>query len=360
MINKELAKISRPQNWSDVIGQDGVVKSLQAAVRTEEYPTAFLFSGPPGTGKTTTALLLAKAANCSNLQKNQEPCNECDVCVAINSGTQFGVNYISAANINGVDAIREIVAEARLSQPLKRQIWIIDEVHTLSKQAFDAMLIPIEDPTMQATFIFCTTELNKVPQTIRSRAQMRTLNLVSNEVLTEHLKKLSEQYNLEVTDIMIKEAVKQSKGGVRKALSALDAMLADSGGMLAGSDESFGDRLLKGLANQEISTVLVAIAESVIAGIDTKDLAEQLFTDLRGLLLLASGVRDKDILGVLPTDNPREIAKSLYGRAGITKFMTIVGKAISNSYGGSDPRIHLELACVEIIQALQAKSKSAA
>lgn len=343
----ELYKRYRPRTWKNLIGQDKVVKSLQGAVANGKVPTAYAFLGERGCGKTSAALILAKSLNCDNVQ-NGEPCNECEICVNIDNGNQLGVNYISMANKGSADDVREIVQQARLATSLNRQVWILDEVHNLSKQAFDALLIPLEDPKMPSLFILCSTEANKIPETIMTRVQSRKFSLVSDELMTAYLKKVAERENIEATDETIASAVRMGGGSVRGALSALERV--------SETDEEFtnyGDRLLEAYTSQDLAKTFAVIAEAA-AEDDVKglELGHQLFGDLRDLLLFAAGA-DRSLFPRLALADPKSAAESMLGIRGISIAIDEIGEALTRMSFGADSRVHLEAGIVRSMQKLK-------
>lgn len=343
----ELYKRYRPRAWKNLIGQDRVVRSLKGAVAAGKVPTAYAFLGERGCGKTSAAFILAKAVNCPNVVDG-DPCNECDICTNIDAGVQIGVNYISMANKGSAEDVREIVQQARLATPLNRQVWILDEVHNLSKQAFDALLIPLEDPKMPSLFILCSTEANKIPETIETRVQSRKFSLVPDELMTRYIKKLVEKEGLDIDDEGIASAVRRGRGSVRGALSAVERV--------GETDESFsnyGGRLLEAFTSQNLANTLSIVAEaSVEDDVKGRELAEQLFGDLRDLLLFASGA-DASLFPNMPLESPKTAAESMLGIRGIAISIDEVGDALTRMTMGADTRVHLEVALVKSLQKLK-------
>lgn len=349
----ELYKKHRPKVWGDLIGQEPVVKSLQTSLRTNKLPTAFLFCGDRGCGKSSIALILAKAINCLNIKNGVDPCNECEVCLAIDDRTQMGFTYESMANRGSVDDVRAIVRQAKLKTPLKRQVFILDETHNLSKAAFDSLLIPLEEDNLPALFIFCSTERDKIPGTILSRVQSRQINLVKPDVMFEHLKKLNVEDSLGATDEIISDAVRAGKGSVRDTLTSLEGIL--STGEVA---TSFGGALLEAISTHDLASAYKVVADATDDGYDGRDLAEQLFSDLRDLLLLVSGV-DKSYARGLPVKNLRAVATGFIGKSGITVFAEELSNGIDHMRLGADSRTHLEIALLRGISKLQKLQKLA-
>jgi DNA polymerase III subunit gamma/tau len=348
----ELYKKYRPTTWASLIGQERVAKSLRNAVRNNKLPTSFGFFGPRGCGKTSSALLLAKAINCLNLTETTNPCNECEVCINIDNNNQLGVNYISMANKGSTEDVRTIVQQARLSQPLNRQIWILDEVHNLSKTAFDALLIPIESSTMPSLFIFCSTEVDKIPQTILSRIQQRRFNLVDSDDMLKFVKKIAKKENLDLSEEELEQAVRLGRGSVRDTLSNLESIVETGE-----TAPSFGTVLLERLSERNIAQILAVVAEASSAGVNCRDLGEQLFEDLRDLLLIASGV-DKSIVGTLPIEDPSGAAKRLLGSGGISVMMDEIGEGLTRMTFGSDSRIHFEISIIKGLSRIKKAQKA--
>ncbi|MGH9283097.1 MAG: DNA polymerase III subunit gamma/tau, partial [Acidimicrobiales bacterium] len=179
---RSLYRRFRPQRFEEVRGQDHVVRALTNAVRDGRVGHAYLFSGPRGTGKTSTARILAKALNCPNLEGG-EPCGRCDSCLAVEQGTSLDVHELDAASNNGVDAMRDLVSRAALGTPGRRKVYIVDEVHMLSTAASNALLKTLEEPPAHVVFVLATTDPQKVLPTIRSRTQAFEFRLLGGDVL---------------------------------------------------------------------------------------------------------------------------------------------------------------------------------
>ena len=345
----ELYKRYRPRVWKGIIGQDKVVSSLKGAVLANKVPTAYAFIGDRGCGKTSAALLLAKAINCLNPNEGN-PCNNCDVCFNIDKGVQIGVNYISMANKGSVDDIRDLVRQARLATPINRQVWILDEIHNLSKAAFDALLIPLEDPNMPSLFILCSTEVNKIPQTILSRVQARKFGLVPEDVMTKYIKLVIKKEELELTDDELAGVVRMGRGSVRDTLTALESVVetGETGGF-----SNYGGRLLEAFTEQVLADALSVVAEATgDGGVNGRELAEQLFEDLRDLLLAASGA-DASLYPGMPLSDPKKSASAMLGIRGISLALDEVGDSLTRMSIGADSRVHLEVAIVRTLQKLK-------
>lgn len=350
----ELYKKYRPNTWGSLIGQEKVAKSLRNAVRANKLPTAFGFFGDRGCGKTSSAFLLAKSINCLDISESGNPCNQCEVCVNIDNKNQLGVNYISMANKGGVEDVRNIVQQARLSQPIKKQVWILDEVHNLSKAAFDALLIPIEEKSMPSLFIFCSTEVDRIPQTIMSRIQQRRFTLVESDKMRKFVEKIAELEGLNLDSDQLDEAVRLGRGSVRDTLTTLE-QIVETGE----TSPSFARALLEGVATADIPSALKVIAEANGSGESSRDLGEQLFEDLRDLLLLSAGA-GSDLVGVMPLKDVTGATKNLLGAPGITVLMDEIGEGLTRMTFGADARIHLEISLVKALTKINKIKKARA
>lgn len=347
----QLYKKHRPQTWDDVVGQDTLVASLRRSVVEGTVPSPLGLFGPHGTGKTTIALLLAKAINCENTDDTGNPCNQCDTCVAIDNREQPGVELMSMANDGGVDNIREVVNRASLKQPVKRNVIILDEAHNLSKPAQESLLVPLGEKGLDALFILCSTEIQKMTKTILSRTQQRKLNRVSASQMTQLLRHIVEVENLDVDDDAIESAVRQGGGSVRDSITQLESII--STGV---TETGYGTQLLTAIGSHDIATALTVIAQASHENIECHDLMEQLFEDMRNILLTAYNV-DASLIGAVPLSDIRVFTKGAGSPQNIVTCLKIVENALSKSAMGQSSRIQLEMAVVQIITMLSAAKK---
>src|SRR5213595_3461571 len=226
MSYQALARKYRPQRFSDIIGQETTVRTLQNAIESGRIHHAYLFSGVRGVGKTTGARILAKALNCVK-GPAIEPCNECVICREITEGIDMDVREIDAATYTGVDNVREL-RDVTQFQPARDRyrIFIIDEAHMLSTPSWNALLKLIEEPPPHVIFMFATTEMNKVPATILSRVQKFALRKITLEELIGRLKQIAKAENIDADDAALEIVARRGEGSVRDALSILDQIIA--------------------------------------------------------------------------------------------------------------------------------------
>ena len=218
MAYQSLYRRFRPQRFSEVRGQDHLVAALQNALRDGRVGHAYLLSGPRGTGKTTSARILAKALNCTNLAADGEPCCVCEACTAVERGTSMDLVELDAASNNGVDSIRELVASASLGSPGLRKVYILDEVHMLSTAASNALLKTLEEPPSHVVFVLATTDPQKVLPTIRSRTQHVELSLIGATEMAEHVRDIASRAEIDVTDEIVDYVVRRGGGSARDTL----------------------------------------------------------------------------------------------------------------------------------------------
>lgn len=335
----------RPGRFSDVKGQEHVRRTIQNAVREERVGHAYLLSGPRGTGKTTTARLLAKVLNCQNVTDG-EPCCECDSCVAVESGSSFDLHELDAASNNKVDDIRDLLAKVALGTPGRNKVYLLDEVHMLTPGAENALLKTLEEPPAHVTFVLATTEPHKVVPTIRSRTQHLELTLLSAETLRELVTEISADAGLEVDEEMIEYVIRAGGGSARDTLSALDQVVAAGGVGVA--DTSTAD-LLEALASSDAAMALSAVSDATNRGIDPRVIGEQLIAVLREVFLVAMG---SEVPQMSASDGERaaSFAKRMPASQ-LTRSLELIGTSLVEMRQAPDPRIDLEVALVKLTRA---------
>ena len=344
----------RPQRFAEVRGQDHVVNALRHAVRDNHVAHAYLFSGPRGTGKTSTARILAKALNCTNLVEG-EPCDVCDSCVDITRGASFDVHELDAASNNGVEAMRDLVARASLATPGRWKVYIVDEVHMLSQAASNALLKTLEEPPDHVVFVLATTDPQKVLPTIRSRTQHYEFRLLDADVLALLLADIARDARLELPDTAVEAAVRRGRGSARDALSALDQVVASG---VVEDDGAFLHELLVSLAERDTAHALQVIESALVAGLDAPRIAAGLLDELRGqfLAVMAPGLAREGEPPPVPALGPGAPAAApvpshgglLLGPARSVRAMEVLGTAMVAMRDALDARITLEVAIVRL------------
>ncbi|HEX3581071.1 MAG TPA: DNA polymerase III subunit gamma/tau [Thermoanaerobaculia bacterium] len=310
MSYQALARKYRPQRFSDIIGQETTVRTLQNAIESERIHHAYLFSGVRGVGKTTAARILAKALNCVS-GPTVEPDNTCVICREITEGIDMDVREIDAATYTGVDNIREL-REVTQFQPARDRyrIFIIDEAHMLSTGAWNALLKILEEPPPHVIFMFATTEVNKVPQTIISRVQKFQLRKITLEELIGRLGEISKAEGIEADRGAIEIIARRGEGSVRDSLSLLDQVIAFSGKSITAadvatvlglSDTNFFARVVSKISEGDHAAILEALQEAADNGRDFKMLFRDLLNFIRNLLLIAGGAPES-LLAASPED----------------------------------------------------------
>lgn len=294
MMYQALYRKYRPSTFDDVVGQDVIIRTLKNAIENNKLIHAYLFTGPRGTGKTSTAKILAKTINCSNLVEFK-PCNQCDSCVQINNKQTTDIIEIDAASNNGVDEIRELKNKANLvPSNSKYKVYIIDEVHMLSTGAFNALLKTLEEPPSHIIFILATTEPHKIPMTILSRCQRFDFKKISVKKIVENLEKIVEQENIQIQEEALKEIAVLSQGGMRDAISLLDQSISycpekitskdvhDINGTI-GNEELI--KIVNEILNKDIAKLLKIFDELDENGKNLIKLVEELISFLKNILV---------------------------------------------------------------------------
>ncbi len=257
----------RPQTFADMVGQEHITRTLQNAMRTNRVAHAYIFAGPRGVGKTTTARIFAKALNCRN-PKDFEPCNACDLCEEVNTGISLDIIEIDAASVNGIDAIRDLQQRvANSPAKSKYKVYIFDEAHRISKAAFDAFLKTLEEPPEHVIFILASTEIHQFPATVQSRCQRFEFRSMSLETLVKQLKRIADSEKIEIDDKALYQVARSGNGSMRDAQRNLDQMVAFAGKKVTLEDI----RVVLGTIEEEVFLKLVeaALAEDGAAGLST-------------------------------------------------------------------------------------------
>ena len=318
MAYKALYRTYRPSTFEEVAGQQHIVKTLKNALKTNKIAHAYLFAGPRGTGKTTMAKLLAKALNCDEGIGCQ--CNECKNCKAIIDGSHPDVLEIDAASNRGINEIKDLIEKVKYATILGRyKVYIIDEVHMMTTEAFNALLKTLEEPPEHVIFILATTEPHKILPTILSRCQRYDFTKVSDDDIKARIKKILELEKISYNDEAVNTIISLADGGMRDALSILDQVLAYSGNTLNEEDilsifalESKEEKigLIKSIANHDVSDVLSRLSNYIQKGSDIKRLTNDILVILKDALIYSLTYR-KDLFQFINEDDAKELINLL-------------------------------------------------
>lgn len=352
----------RPQVWDDVVGQEPVTQTLRNAIRASRLAHAYVFAGPRGCGKTTSARLLAKAANCLHEDPARRPCNACAHCTAVNEGRFLDLIEIDGASNNGVDQIRDLRDKVNFSPNEGRfKVYIIDEAHMLSTPAFNALLKTLEEPPAHAIFILATTESHKIPATVLSRCQRHEFRRVSVAEIVARLKVMAAGEGLQVEDDALEVLARQATGSLRDAISLLDQLASGEGpvtleraqAVLGTAAGQAIQSLVDALAAKDAAQGLALINACVDGGTDPRQFARQTVDYLRGLLLVRMGNAPL----VDATQDVRLVMArqaSQFSPQELLRGVRVFNSAAADPRAGWQPQLPLELALVELTLAEEA------
>ena len=343
MAYQSLYRRYRSGQFNELVGQEHVVTALKNAIAENRVGHAYLFSGPRGTGKTSTARILGKALNCTSLEADGEPCCKCDSCISFAEGSSYDLHELDAASNNGVEAIRDLISKVALGSPGRTKVYILDEVHMLTSGAENALLKTLEEPPSHVVFVLATTEPQKVVSTIRSRTQHFEFELIPANLLGEHLRWVASDAGLNVTDEMIDYVLRVGGGSARDALSALEQTLARGG---TPDDDTAVEEVLDGIVLGDPSVVISGLSKAIQSGRPPRVIGEILIDRLRNAFLTAMG-NSPDHL----SDHQTEMSKNLSERmplATITRSLETIGASLVGMRQSPDPRIDLEVAVLKL------------
>jgi DNA polymerase-3 subunit gamma/tau len=352
------ARKYRPSRFEDVVGQPQVTNTLKNAIRTNQLAQAFLFCGPRGVGKTTCARILAKAVNCENLTADFEPCNTCASCEAFNKNASFNIHELDAASNNSVEDIRSLIDQVRFApQEGKKKIYIIDEVHMLSQQAFNAFLKTLEEPPSYAIFILATTEKHKIIPTILSRCQIFDFNRIKTDDMVKHLAAIAKKEGIRADEDALHIIAQKADGALRDALSMFDRIsifsnhrihYADAVQNLNILDYDYFFKLTDFFLTEDTSSALLTFHEILQKGFDGENFLDGLSDHFRDLLVA------KDAATVVLMDFSENIKKRYSDQAPYTpasflvSALAVLNEATIQYRTSRNKRLTVELALIKL------------
>jgi len=353
-----VARRYRPQGFEDLIGQGHVAQALSNAIGTGRTGHAYLFTGARGVGKTSAARIFAKALNCVE-GPTATPCHKCDVCVSVSLGEDIDVLEIDGASNRGIDEIRAIRENVSIRPARARfKIYIIDEVHMLTSQAFNALLKTLEEPPEHVKFIFCTTEPNKLPITILSRCQRFDFVGIETSAIAARLREIVDNEGVAADDEALQLLARKAAGSMRDSQSLLEQLLSfcsekltleDIHSLLGTTGETRLEELVRAMAERDITKLVTSLAEAVRGGADPASVIEQLFGYFRDSLLAASGCKSELFRYASPShhDYVAEIGKQ-FGTTKILAILQIIDQTLSRMKVSTHDLILAETALIRI------------
>ena len=327
MAEQALYRKWRPAAFEEVVGQEHVVKTIQNALASGRAAHAYLFSGPRGTGKTSTARLVAKALNCTNPDPHQRPDNTCPNCLAVNEGRFLDLIEIDAASNTGVDNIRDLRNNA-IYRPARGRfkIYIIDEVHMLSTGAFNALLKTLEEPPGHVKFILATTESHKVPATIQSRCQRFDFRSMDVDTIAAHLADILTREKVQADERVLRRVARLARGSMRDALSILDQLLSFGGDQLTAEvaddvlptlHEEFVTQLVDAIGGNDPGVALGCVDQALNAGHTPERFCDALIDHFRTLMLLKVCGADTHLVDLPTQQQEKMVHQSGQNRSGV-------------------------------------------
>jgi DNA polymerase-3 subunit gamma/tau len=361
------ARKYRPQTFADLTGQEHISRTLGQALDQQRLHHAYLFSGVRGTGKTTTARILAKGLNC-HTGVTSRPCLQCPSCVEIASGGSLDVLEIDAASNTGVDNVRDVIINNIAMAPARDRykVFVIDEVHMLSSSAFNALLKTLEEPPAHVVFIMATTELHKVPDTILSRCQQFEFRQIPTEKIYQRLREIVASEGVKINDAALREVARAGAGSLRDAQSALDQVIAFGGDQITEEDVTTALGLVsaatlgcfaEAIASQNTPEILNLVEEVFVRGYDLRNFTRELTAYLRHLLLVKSGITGSDALGVtdVEIDRLKRLASG-FSEEDLVRLFHLLAETEKQIKDSPHPRFQLEIGLVKLTHAIRLRT----
>lgn len=357
-----LARKFRPQTFDQVVGQDAITRTLSNAVKNDRVHHAYIFTGARGVGKTTTARIFAKALNCAK-GVTAEPCDVCDSCQDIVASRSIDVLEIDAASNTGVENVRDVIINSISIAPARdrHKIFIIDEVHMLSPQAFNALLKTVEEPPPRVVFILATTNLEKVPETILSRCQVFEFRTITLKQIVGQLRSIAEKEGVGISEAALLAIARAGEGSMRDAESALDQVISFAGATVSDDDVSAAlglvdtetlNKTIQSIADQDSQRLVRIVDEVVSRGYDLRNFCREMMVHIRALLVVKIAGFDSELVQLPESeaDSLRRLSES-FSEQDLLRFFSILTKTEQDIRTSSQPRFQLEMGLVKLAQA---------
>jgi len=361
MAYQVLARKWRPQTFDDVLGQQAVTRTLRNALKSGRIAQAFVFAGPRGCGKTTTARILARALSCAN-GPTPDPCGQCDACIEIAEGRDIDVLEIDAATHTGVDNVREVIIEGLSIAPVRNRykVFLIDEVHMLSSSSFNALLKSIEEPPPHVIFMMATTEIGKIPDTVLSRSQVYEFRTISAKTVSERLRHIATEEQIQISDAGLVLLARAGEGSMRDSLSAFDQVRAFAGDQIEVDDvvtvlglvgRDLVLDMLEAVVSEDAPAAFALVEKAIERGYDLRLLCRELARATRDLLILSvdrARADDPDIAAEGERERLKHLT-DLSSREDLLRAFDALTRAEQEIRLSDQPRYNMEMALLRLM-----------